>query len=82
MVNKMKQIYGIYDCNTGEYFNDSSCTNRFEDNDLIIDLAGKVENSGKEIVLLYHKHGRNITKYLKGFYVIVIYDKNKSVKLS
>ncbi len=72
----MKKVFGVYDCKTGEFINKSNDVNCFEDDELIIILAGKIGNNTKEISSLYNEHGKNLTKFLTGFYIMVIYDKN------
>ena len=75
----MKILSGYYDLKTNEYTDLSRCIYSFSADSRELFVFGSVytgteRNDGKKILSLYSEYGREITGYLSGSYILLIYD--------
>ncbi len=80
----MKTLSGCYNLKTNEYADSSSNVYSFSDSLCELFIFGNIYidgsvNDGEAIISLYREHGRGITGFLSGSYILLIYDSAKKL---
>lgn len=71
----MKHLSGNISLDRGIIKDVSSCSFSYEDEDILLRLLGYV-SCGSDIVNAYNLYGPDVTRYISGLYLLLIYDKN------
>ncbi len=76
----MKQLYGCFNLDTGEYSDNSTDVVTFAADGVSLYICGRIETDGRindtgAIAGLYKAHGTGITSHISGTYIMIIADK-------
>lgn len=75
----MKHLSGNVSLDCGTIKDVSSCSFSYENDDILVRLLGYMTSDGSDIVKTYNLYGPDLTKYISGVYLLLIYDKNQKV---